>query len=197
MIGIQQARLPYLEFYREAVLDAAASNEAGRRITKDVNMVRITPPGGKLIVEKKPEDWLAQLKRKLIEGSHDAYPQQWIDNIQAQYDAWLKGLEPPVNGTSVREWPYLSPAQVQNFINARIMTVEDVAAMTEEAMANVGMGARNLREKAREYLQGKEVAGNAMKENEELKRQLSELSARLAEIEGDKPKRGRPKLLAA
>lgn len=203
MIGISQARPPYIEFYIEAVLDQAASDAAGRRVTKDVNMVRITPPGGKLIVEKKPEEWIAQLRRKAIDRTHDAYPQEWIDNIQKAYDNWKQGLEPPLNGTSVREWALLSPAQAQNFISARIPTIEDVAAMTEEAMATIGMGARNLREKAREWLQSKELAGNALLENEELKVKLAAMEARLAELEAepaeaDKPRRGRPpKLMVA
>lgn len=198
MIGIHQARPPYIEFYRDAVLDNAASEAAGRRITRDVNMVRIIPPGGKLIVEKRPEEWIAQLRRKLIERAHDAFPAEWIDNIQKAYDNWQQGLEAPLNGTSVREWPLLSPAQAQNFISARIMTIEDVAAMTEEAMAVIGMGARNLRDKAREWLQAKDLAGNALQENAELKARLAELEARLADVEGDKPQRGRkPKLMVA
>lgn len=200
MIGIHQARPPYIEFYVDAVLDQAASDAAGRRVTKDVNMVRIIPPGGQLIVEKKPEEWIAQLKRKAIERTHDAFPQEWIDNIQKSYDSWKAGLEPPLNGTSVKEWALLSPAQAQNFINMRILTIEDVAAMTEEAMARVGMGSRNLRDKAREWLQAKEIASNAVAENAELKAKLATLEARLAELEStesEKPKRGRPKLLAA
>ena len=186
-----QAAMPYIEFYREAVMDNEASQQLGRRVTKDVNMVRIIPKGGSLVVEKTPEEWIFQLKSKAINGAHDAYPQDWIDQIERGYEAWKRGLEAPVNGTSVKEWPYLSPAQCENFISLRLLTVEDVANMTEEAMANFGMGARELREKAREFLKGKELSEIAIQENEVLRKELAELKEQLAQLTADKPRRGR------
>lgn len=191
MNAAQQSNMPFIEFYREAKMDTQASEALGRRVTKDVNMVRIIPRGGSLILEKTPEEWIQQLKNKSINQSHDAYPQDWINQIELGYEAWKKGFEAPLNGTSVKEWAYLSPAQAENFISLRILTVEDVAEMTEEAMGNVGMGARALRDKAREYLKGKEVSDEVARENQELKKQLDEMKAQIAELM-TAPKRGRP-----
>jgi hypothetical protein len=197
MIGIQQARPPFVEFKQIAKEDKPKTLELGRRVTKNVDMAFIMQPGSRDQLEIEANQWLASIKRKMLEATADSYPQEWVEQFHKKYDMWKQGLEAPPMGTSVREWPVLSPAEIENFIACKILTVEDIAAMTEQAMGSFGMGARALREKAREWLQAKEVAGAVQKENEELKRQLAELSARLEQIESDKPKRGRPKLAEA
>jgi hypothetical protein len=82
-----------------------------------------------------------------------------------------------------------------------IRTIEDVAAMTEEAMGRFGMGARTLRDKARDWMKSKDLAGNALLENEQLKKELAELreeiaAIKAASVEPYPKKRGRPKLAA-
>lgn len=197
MIQIAQSRPPYVEFKQVAVFDQRRSEEVGYRVTKDVDMAYIMQPGTRDVLEVKAQDWLDRIKLKAINATHDSFPQEWITQYQTKYDLWKQGQEAPPNGTHVKEWPLLSPAQVQNFVSLRIITVEDVAAMNEEAMQKAGMGSRELREKAREWLAKREASAGALKENEELKKQLAELSTRLAELESDKPKRGRPKLAVA
>lgn len=201
MLAIAQARPPYIEFKRVAKDDPRKSVELGYRVTKDVDMAFVMQPGSKDQVERIATEWIESIKRKMLEGSADAYPEEWVRAIQAKYDAWKQGQEAPLNGTSVKEWPVLSPSQAENFIAMHILTIEDVAAMTEEAMGHFGMGGRGFREKAREWLQGKEIAQSAIKENEELKIQLKEMAERLNALEMPKEalsedapkKRGRPK----
>lgn len=188
---IAQARPPFVEFKRIAVADVKRTQELGRRVTKDVDFAFIMQPGSRDQVERIAADWLKMLKDKALNGSPDSYPQEWIDGFHRKYEAWQQGQDAPLNGTSVREWPALSPSQAANFVALNILTIEDVAAMTEDAMRNVGMGGRDLREKARDWLAGGEIAKTVQQENEGLKAQLAELSARLAELEGDKPRRGR------
>jgi len=129
----------------------------------------------------------------MLDATPDAYPQEWVDGFRKKYEMWKEGNEAPLNGTSVKEWPALSPAQVQNFIALGLLTIEDVAAMTEEAMGRYGMGGREIREKAREWISRKELTANALKENEELKGLVAELKSRLESLEGDKPRKGKPK----
>ena len=189
---IAQARPPFVEFKQVAIHDAKRSNELGYRVTKDVDRAYIMQPGSRDVFEIDAEQWLKQIRQKAIDDAHDAYPREWIDQFQKKYDLFKEGQEAPPNGTHVREWPHLSPSQVQNFVAARIITVEDVANLTEEALGRVGLGTRELRDKAREWLASRDMARNALQENDALKAQLAELTARLAELEADKPKRGRP-----
>ena len=192
MVSLAQARPPFVEFKQVAVHDTAKSLELGYRVTKDIEYAHVMQPGSRDVLVIKARDWLDQIKNKVLIDAHDAFPQEWVNQYFAKYDAWKAGLEAPVNGTHVREWPQLSPAQVQNLISLHILTVEDVSAMTEEAMGRFGMGGRDLREQAREWLAKRELAASALVENEELKTKLAQLTARLEELEADKPKRGRP-----
>jgi len=194
---IAQARPPFIEFFVDAQPDPQRSKDLGYRVTKDVDMVRIVQPGSRDDLLKKATEWISQLRNKYLENTHDAYPEEWINAIDNKYKMWKQGQEAPLDGTSVKEWPLLSPAQAQNLIACHVVTIEDVAEMTENAMLSYGMGARELKEKAKEWLKGKEVSDQAMTENIELKKQLEALSARLAELESDKPKRGRPSLKQA
>lgn len=192
---IAQARPPFVEFKRIAVPDSVKTQELGRRVTKDVDFAYIMQPGSRDQVERKATDWLAMIKQKNLDASPDAYPEEWVRGFHEKYKAWLDGQEMPLDGTSVKEWALLSPAQAENFIALRILTIEDVAAMTEDALGRFGMGGRELRDKAREWLTKQEVAGSLAIENQELKQQLADLSARLAQLETgqvvEKARRGR------
>jgi hypothetical protein len=191
-VEIAQARPPLVEFKQVGRPDAKRSEEAGRRITKDVNLACITQPGSRDTFEISADEWLAKIRRNAIEGTHDAYPQEWVDQFYKKYEMWKAGQEAPVSGTHVKEWPLLSPAQVQNFISLRIITIEDVANLTEEAIQRAGMGTRELRDKAREWLAKRELANNAVQENEALKAQLAALTAQVQELLDAQKKRGRP-----
>ncbi len=177
---LHKPRPPFVEFKRIAVRDKRRSEELGRHVTKDVDFAFVMQQGGKDQVERVATEWLAMLKMKIVNGAADAYPQEWVDGFHAKYKAWQDGQDMPLNGTSVKEWAILSPAQASNFISLGILTIEDVAAMTEEAMKSYGMGARELKQKANEWLKGKD---SASVENEMLKKQLAELTARLSTLE--------------
>ena len=198
---LHKPRPPFVEFKRVAVHDKKRSEELGRRVTKDVDFAFVMQQGGKDQVERVATEWLAMLKMKIVNGAADAYPQEWVDGFHAKFRAWQDGQDLPLDGTSVKEWAVLSPAQAANFIALRILTIEDVASMTEEAMSSYGMGSRELKQKAIEWLKGKDGASI---ENELLKKQLAELTARLSQLEqiadnSDEPqqvKRGRkPKVI--
>lgn len=193
--SIAPAQPPYVEFHRVAKDDPVRSVELGHRVTKDVDMAYVMQRGSIDQRVIKADDWLASIKRKMLEGAPDAFSEEIVAFLHKKYDAWKAGHEAPLLGTSVKEWPILSPAQAENFIALHVMTIEDVAEMTEEAMGRFGMGCRDLREKAREWLSGKEIAQMAIKENEELKKQLAEMANRLAALETTEApkKRGRPK----
>jgi len=177
---LHKPRPPFVEFKRVAVQDKKRTEELGRRVTKDVDYAFIMQPGSKDQVERVATDWLAMLKNKVINGSADAYPQEWVDGFHARYKAWQDGLDAPLNGTSVKEWPVLSPAQAENFISLHILTIEDVAAMTEQAMGAYGMGAREFKQKANDWIRNKDQSSQ---ENEILREQLAKLTERLAKLE--------------
>lgn len=187
---LAQARPPFVEFKRIAIKDERASQEQGRHVTKDVDMAYIMQPGSRDQVERYAQDWLNMIRQNFVNGSANAYPLEWVDGFEKMYRAFKEGHELPLNGTSVKEWAYLSPAQAENFIAIRVLTIEDVAAMTEDAMRSFGIGARELRDKAREWLSGKDAYSA---ENERLKAELEALKERLNSLESGEPKKRGPK----
>lgn len=206
MIGIFEARPPMLRFERQAVPDIEATREAGRTMTKNVNVVHITQPPGKDCVTRNAEKWLAQCKEDLMQGRRSAFPPEWVDGFHRAYKNWQEGVEGNVaeGETSLRDIPFVSPAEVENYAGIHIYTVEAAASMTEDALKSAGMGARAFRDKCRAYLEAANDGGKVAEEVAHLKQQLQirdgEIAAlvkRLDALESDKPKRGRPSLKEA
>lgn len=174
---------PYVEFKRVAIEDKRRSNELGYRVTKDEDFAYIMQPGAKDIFERNAEDWLKSIETKSRNQAHDAFPIQVVEQYKLMYERWKAGEEAPVNGTRIAEWPMISPAQAENFKALRIMTVEDVATMNEESIMRIGMGARDLRDKAAQWLKKREGIDLVLSENESLKKQLAEMAERMNALE--------------
>ena len=58
----------------------------------------------------------------------------------------------PVNGTPIKGWGVISPAQQATIIGINCRTVEDLAQINDEGIRRIGMGAIELRDKARNWL---------------------------------------------
>lgn len=190
---IAEARPPYVMFETRAIEDRAATIEAGYYKTQDVDFAVITPQGSKDRVERNVKDWFEQLTQQVQE---QRFRQEWLSAFRANYTAWKEGREMPVIGTSVMNWPVLSPSQVKQMLDAKIRTVEDLAVANEESLARLGMGGRNLKEKAVSWLSSATNHGKVTEEvaalkvslaasearNDLLASQLRELSAQVAVI---------------
>ena len=198
MISVAEARPPYVSFVTRPVEDRDASIKAGQMVMRDVDYALVTPHGSKDRLEKVVGDWFATLEEAV---KQERMPGPWLAAYKDHYKAWKNGQEVPVNGTSVRNWPLLSPAQVENMISLKVMTVEDLAAANEELLARLGMGARALKDKAQAWLQtagspGAKVAEQVsalMSENTQLKernegltRDVETLKAQMASLNAPK-----------
>lgn len=133
----------YINFEWRPVKDNEATIEHGQMIYKDVAFVIVTPPGGKQVFEGVAEEWL---KNKL-DRNDDYY-----SHYKACYEAWLKQEEMPTKGTSVKNWPAISPAEVKALLGAELRTIEDVATANEPALKRVGPGAVSLKNRAKAWL---------------------------------------------
>lgn len=191
-IALANERPVYVRFEYRAVEDRAASVKSGQYVAKDVAFAIITPPGGNLTVEEEVDNWLKKKERD-----------QFFDVYRRQYEAWKDGHEIPEEGTPIRTWPPLGPAQIEACIRANIRTVEDLATAPEEAIGRIGMGARGMQQKAQVWLQSAQDKGKATEEISTLRRDVATLTERLTDLEKEnaglrallpetaKPKRGR------
>lgn len=187
MPDIQEARPPYVQFEVRGVEDRTTQIAEGRYATKDVIFAVITPAGSRDKFEKVAVDWLSDMAQQV---QQERLPVQWLEHYRRLFEAFKTGQELPENGTSIREWPPLSPAQVKMLLDLRIRTVEDLAAANEEAISRLGMGGRNLKQKAIDWLaaasgigKGVEAAAALRVENEQLKLTLERVQAELQALE--------------
>lgn len=189
-----EPRLPYVRFETRPIEDRTKTIEAGSVQYKDVHFAIITPAGTKDVIEKPVDDWLLSLEEGV---KQERIPDRWLREYRAAYEHYKTTQESPEFGTSVKNWPSVTPSQVQVLLNANLRTVEDVADATEEAVTRIGMGGRALKEKARAWLDSAKDVGvtaaelNALRvENQELKdrdadrqTQFEAMERRLAALE--------------
>lgn len=174
MIEMKEERPAYVRFEVRAVEDRAASEKNGCYTTRNVEYALITPPYSKDCIEQEVKDWIKQLDDNVNAGR---LPGKWRDHYKAAYEAWKKNEELPPEGCPIKGWPVLSPAQQQNLISQNIRTVEDLAAINDEGMKRYGMGALDLKNKAKAWLKSAASLGTVVQENASLKQRVSEQEA--------------------
>ena len=172
-------RMPYVRFERRAVEDKAASLAAGQYIAKDVDYALITPPYSKDVMVYKVTNWFDQLKVDMVNGR---IPPEWLDKWNKSYAAWQEGQELPVDGTPIKGWGVISPAQQETLIKMHVLTVEDLAAITDEGMHRVGMGGLDLKNKAKAWLKQLKGKGPATVEIAELKNKNKQLEGTIESL---------------
>jgi len=176
-------RPAYVRFERVPVEDKAASVAAGHYVAKDIDFANITPPYSKDVFKIKVPQWLSNMKQDVQNGR---MPQEWMDKYIDAYNRWKNGQEIPLNGTPIKGWGVISPAQQETLIRLNILTVEDLAAMNDEGIHRVGMGASELRNKAKGWLAQLNDKGpltlevsTLKSENEQLKISVQTLTAQV------------------
>lgn len=176
-VGKMDERPPYVAWERLPVEDREASLAAGRYQAKDVDHAVITPAGSKDRIYREVTSWFDHLHQQVNEGRYNPV---WLDAFRKSYEAWKNGEDLPVNGTPIKTWGAISPAQVKTLINADVRTVEDLSQANEQTLVRIGLGARSLKDTAARWL-----AENGGKQEELVKAQatINDLQERLARME--------------
>jgi hypothetical protein len=187
---MMQDRPPYVEFKRHSVErrypamtpEGTPHPQAGQLYYVDVDLVKITQIGGKDTVEKLVEDWLANCKTNV---QAQRMPQQWLMHYELTYEAFKKGQEVPLVGTPIRNWPLLTPAQVENCVSRGIRAVEDLAAANEQTLNALGMGSRALKQQAVDYLAAKSDTAPLVESLNALRVQVETLGRKCTELQAE------------
>lgn len=177
---LAKEKMPYVTFKTEAEEDLKASREKGRYIGMDVDYACITTPGTKDVLFERIPDWW---EKKFDEVRNGRCPQAWLDKWQADYDRFKKGQELPTEGTPIRGWSQISPAQMEAIIRANILTVEDMATANDTALQMIGMGAVNVKYKAEAWLKQAKSKGPVTQELAAVKRERDSLQSQVATLE--------------
>ena len=188
----------YVEFELRPEEDREASIDQGRPVFKDVEFAMITMPGGGLVVDKPINEALLYEWKN---GDNRRKPPSPF--AYRAYEAWKEGREAPVNGTDLKNWPGVTPAQLKTCQNATVRTIEDLAEANADTIRKLGMGGVAMMEKAKAYL----AAANQNKTSEEVsalmvklealsdtvKRKDEQISDLLERLDESTKKRGRPR----
>lgn len=168
-------------FHLQAVLNGFKTEQEGRQIFEDKEFVQIFTPGQARSVPNEPVN--------------DEHKRRWPEH----YRAFKEGLELACEGTPIEHWPQSTPAMVANLKVLHIKTVEQLAAVSDAGLQQMGLGARELRQKAQDYLDNasssapleRERALRAAAEEQSalLQAQLDQLTERLGALE---TRRGKP-----
>lgn len=169
-------------FRAEAVHMPFLSKQEGRPIYEQREFVTILIPGDRHSQASEPVN--------------DEHKTRWAN----EYAAFKAGLELPLEGTPLQNWPNsaLNRARVEELAYFHIRTVEHLAAVNDNQLQNLGMGARELRQAARTFLEVSRTGTGPLErlladnqrltdENERLKREVVELAA-LASASRPKPR---------
>lgn len=171
-------------FSLRPVENKSASNQAGRPIFREVEWVKIYIPGDKTTVVSK----------KVTDEHRERWPEQ--------YQAFKRGQDQPIIGTPLEQWPIVTRAQVMEFKALQIHTVENLASLSDDAISRIGMGTRDLVERAKAFLVAAEegardsqIAAKLEAANQKIDAmaaQIDELATRLEEVTGERVSRETP-----
>ena len=173
----------FVQFYTGTVQNKHRSEQEGRPIFDECDMVRIQAPG----------DMLTVVDRECWDGDKRRFPRQW----QA-YEASKMGREMQV-GTPIDQWPAMSRSQAEELKALKFMTVESIAHASDQQLQRIGMGGYGLRTKAQAYLQAAQDTALVQSQAAELQRRDAEIQdlraqmQRLATAVEEKRGRGRPR----
>lgn len=161
MNPIKEDRPSYVRFEVRALEDRALSIQNGHYTTVDKDFAVITPHGTADEIPRVVSDWFTYLDQQIRE---ERIPVKFVEYYKDAYAHWKKGEEMPLQGTPIKDWPPLSPAQRTNLLMARVYTVEDLAAANEATLGMIGMGARELKQKAENWLTSASSVGKMTEE---------------------------------
>lgn len=161
-------------FYTHAEHQPAKSRDEGRPIFEDKPYVRIMFAGDKNRVTDRRVDFVG--KNGNIPDP-ERFPRQW-----AQYQA---GEEQVEEGTPIEEWSMISRSQALMLKGINIRTVENLAAVSDATLGNLGHGGRTLRDQAKAWIEqakdGAEIA-KLVEENQRLTDDVEALKQQVREL---------------
>lgn len=121
-------------FYKRSVLNAVKTQAAGMRVHEDQDWVRVQQPGEKEQVVDRP----------VQQSDTRRWPNQWQDYVQNR-------KQTPVGIPIDLLFPN-HPSIADNLKAQNVHTVEQLANLSATGMANIGMGAQDYINHAKQYL---------------------------------------------
>lgn len=170
----QSDNVLHVVFRTEAIQNTFRSEQEGRPVFEDVEMIQIIAPGDKNNV----------IDTKVDETHRNRFPDQ--------YRRFKANAPVGVQGWPLKEWAALTQSQVKELNYHEVHTVEQLANLSDAVTNKLGMGYADLRTKAKGALT--QAAGSAEAEAAALhtKRLEDELLALRQEMNALAATKGKP-----
>ena len=166
----------HVMFFMKSVPNALKSQAAGARFHEDVPYIRIQHPGERDQVIERP----------VKEDDKRRFAARWR--------AFEEGREQITDGIPIDMLYPSHPAIADNLRSYGVHTIEQAAKMSSHAMDSIGMGAQEIQNRAKDYLEAASAGANFHKfkaereglelEVQRLKHELATLSAQFASVMG-------------
>lgn len=170
-----QASNNYVKFYQSWVRNNFQSDKQGIEVGEFHDFILIVSPGN----DK------TEVRRKVTDVDKYDYPIAW-----ARYQ---EGKENQLTGTPVEMLPGIAQGLVDSLKSQYILTIEQLANISDGNIKNIGIGGHALREKAKAYLEKSSVDMLGLKkELEETKANLDAANDIIRELQTTLASRKKP-----
>ena len=172
-----------VKFFYKTRPDSVATQEQGRPMFKEVEYIDIRVPGSRG----------TSVSRPARPADRQRFPEH--------YEAFKKRVDAPTSGTPLAEWALIPRSAVEQLAFANVKTVEQLATLSD-SYAGQMHGGYGYKKIAKEYLErtandaDKAVIDDLKKQNEELRKLVSEMNDKLCRIETEPPKPKKKKVLS-
>jgi uncharacterized coiled-coil protein SlyX len=164
-----------VRFYKQAVQNNFRSEQEGRPIYDELDMVNIHVPG----------DQLTAVAAIVREDHKRRFPVQW-----AMYQNQNSGDQALAGKTPLEHWPRLNKAQVAELKHLKFLSVEDIAFASDTQLQAIGMSGgmspfafRDIAKRFLEMAAGEAAATKADARAADLERQLAEQREVMAQMQ--------------
>ena len=178
-------RVPYFRFEdREFGVDEAASKERGYEVPQLKTFILITPHGHR----GDPMEFFAEdfIERKEAEVKNQRYSYEWLQAFKAGLAAYRDGKAIPRDGIPLVTWERILKRRREQLAQ-RYPTVEELAAVPDSSLGDIGLDGRVLRDIARADIQAKKDLSPVVKEladaNETIRRLQTQLDKQNEKID--------------
>jgi len=166
----------FVQFEMVAEKQGFESEAQGRPVFKDQAYITIMFPGDKTRkISRRVQ--MNPMESAPFPPDPERFPKQWA--------AFQSQQEQPVTGMPIDQWAPLTKSMAAELKANRVFTVEQLSAVPDSALHTLGMGGRELREKAQVWLKQAESGAETLRltaENAQLRSDLELLKAQVAEI---------------
>lgn len=163
-----------VKFYVEPKLNKRKTAEASRPIYDDVEMIEIRVAGDPKNVLVAPAHSASSMRDPATNARLT-----YAEVHYGPYEAFKKKQESMGTGTPLNILPFMTPSRVRELEALNIFTAEALAGLDGTALQRIGMGGRDLKNKAQAWLDAaaEKASGDAMAEHNKM------LMDRIAQLE--------------